>query len=243
VAAVALLGTPTFTTAAGNKTVTAAPSIGDLIVIVCANSGRTTAQDPTVTDDNAGGGGTYTQVQENTKNVSADTMWIYIRNDLIKSVASTVFTFSPLAAGDTGGGLVVLRVTGMWRAGASAKRKSGGQDNQAAAGTPGPSWTGGGSATGLNPLIGAILNGTNPAGMTKPASFDTEQFDNGYNTPPTGLEVVSDNTGNTDSTVTWGGTSASAFCSSILELDSTPEGQRRFQERTALQAVNRAGTY
>lgn len=240
-ASVALLGSA-FTTAAGDKTVTAAPTIGDLIVIVCANSGRTTAQDPTVTDNNPGGGGTYTQVQENTKNTSADTLWIYVRNDLIKSVTSTVFTFSPLAAGDTGGGLIVLRVAGMWRAGLSAKRKSGGQDNQAA-GTPGPSWTGGGAATGLNPLVGAVFNGTNPAGMTKPASFDTEQFDNGYTTPPSGLEVVSDNTGNTDSTVTWGSASASAFCSAILELDATFESVRRFQETKALQAVNRGATY
>ena len=60
----------------------------------------------------------------------------------------------------------------------------------------------------------------------------------------TGLEVVSDDTGNTDSTVTWGGTSASAFCSGILELDaSLPVDFRRLRDTMALQAVNRAGTY
>lgn len=240
-ASVNILGS-SFDTTVGNKTVLQPPAIGDLIVIVCANTGRTTAQDPTVTDNNPGGGGTYTQVQENGKATGADTLWIYIRDDLIKSVTATTFTFSPLGGADSGGGLFVLTVRGMWKAGLAAKRKSGGQSNQGA-GTPAPAWTGGGSALGTNPLIGVVFNATNPAGMTKPATFDASLVDTGYNTPGTGLNLCKDDTGNTDSTVTWGSASASAFASAILELDASYEGQRRFQERSALQAVNRAATF
>ena len=37
---------------------TQTPAVGDLIVVHCANSGRTTAQPPTVTDNNPDGLGT-----------------------------------------------------------------------------------------------------------------------------------------------------------------------------------------
>lgn len=40
-AAATLLGTATFTTASGSKTVTATPAVGDLIIIVCAHTGNT----------------------------------------------------------------------------------------------------------------------------------------------------------------------------------------------------------
>jgi len=44
---VSLLGTPTFSTTSGTKTVTATPVVGDLVVIITAHSGNTSAAAPT----------------------------------------------------------------------------------------------------------------------------------------------------------------------------------------------------
>jgi hypothetical protein len=218
VAAVTLLGTISFDTASGTKTVVATPAVNDLIVIVTAHTGYTGVIAPT--DNNADGLGTYTQIGSNAVKVaSADRMQFWVRDALVGSATSTTFTTAPGTT--TGGGLAVLKVTGMSRAGASAIRGSGLQSNQAAGGTPAPALPA--AATGTNPLIGAVFNGVNPATMTPPATFDTERGEGGYNTPATGLEVASDDTGNTDTTVTWGSTSGGTtqFCSFVVELDST----------------------
>lgn len=237
-AAVSLLGAITFDTNAGTHTVVATPALGDLIVLVVANTTYTGNTLPT--DNNADGRGTYVLAESRVKAASADTMQFYIRSELVGRAASTTFTHA-VGAGTSGGGLAAVKITGMWKAGAAAKVKSGGQDNGAAAATPAPSWTGGGAASGTNPLVGAIFNATSPATMTKPASFDSELGDVGYATPTTGLEVVSDNTGNTDSTVTWGSTSASAFCSAILELDAREVlGMKQSLSLKVIQAVQRS---
>lgn len=217
-AAVTLLGS-LFDTNAGTHTVTATPAAGDLIVLVVANTGYTGTTAPT--DNNSDGLGTYTLAESRVKNTSADTLQVYIRDALVGSGTSTVFTHAA-GAGTTGGGLAVVKVTGMSRAGANAKAKSGGLDNKANNGSTAVAWTGGGSASGTNPLIGVILNGnTTSAGQTKPASFDQELLDVGYSNPTTGIEIVSDDTGNTDSTVTWGDNFHTLACNIILELDST----------------------
>ena len=91
-AAVTLLGTATWNTTSGTKTVTATPAVGDLIVIVTANSGSTgTGFAPT--DNNSSG--TYTLVNTSVKATSADTMQMWVRNALITSATSTVFTQAP----------------------------------------------------------------------------------------------------------------------------------------------------
>lgn len=213
-ATVSLLGTATFNTTSGTKTVTATPAVGDLIVIVTAHSGNTSAAAPT--DNNSSG--TYTLAETSVKATSADTMRIFIRDSLIASATSTIFTHAPGAS--SGGGLVVLKVTGMSRTGASADKQSAKQDNQAAGGTPAPV-LGTAVLTG-NPVIGAVFNASNPAALTPRSSpAYTEAFDNGYNTPTTGLEVMYISSGETGTTITWGGTSATAFGSLVLELDAS----------------------
>src|SRR5262245_7809752 len=145
-AAVTLLGTQTFDTNSGTKTVTATPAVGDLIVLVTAHTGNTSSNAPT--DNNSDGLGTYPLVETAVKASSADTMRFWIRDALIGSASSTVFTHAPGTS--TGGGLGVLKVTGMTRAGAAAELKSGILSNQTAA-TPAVSWTGGGSGLSPNP--------------------------------------------------------------------------------------------
>jgi hypothetical protein len=214
-AAVTLLGSATVNTSSGTKTVTATPTAGRLIVIVTAHTGNTSAAAPT--DDQSG---TYSIIAGPfVKASSADTIYIWARDSLTPSAISTVFTHAPGAS--SGGGLAVLEVSGMTRAGVSAKRQAAGQDNQASGGTPAPVF---GSAvlTG-NPVIGAVFNATNTAGnsgITQRASF-TERVDTGYITPTTGIEVMSIDSGETGTTMTWGSTSGSAFCSIIVELDTS----------------------
>jgi hypothetical protein len=62
--------------------------------------------------------------------------------------------------------------------------------------------------------------------MTPPTSW-TEDSDNGYSTPTAGQESVSRVSGFTGTTVTWGGTSATAFGDIIVEIDTSsfPAGE------------------
>ena len=126
------------------------------------------------TDNNADGLGTYTLAETAVKASSADTLKLWIRDARIGSATSTVFTHAPGTS--SGGGLGVLKITGMFPAGSLAELKSGKQDN-ASAGTPAVP-LGSAGLTG-NPKIGAVFNATSVAGMTKPTTFDTERFDVG----------------------------------------------------------------
>src|SRR5690242_10269025 len=112
-ASVSLLGTPTFNTTSGTHSVTATPATGDLIILVVANSGYTGSSAPT--DNNADGSGTYTLIDSSQKNASADTLQFFVRDALIGSPTSTTFSHAPGAT--SGGGVVVVKVTGMYLAG------------------------------------------------------------------------------------------------------------------------------
>jgi hypothetical protein len=220
-AAVTLLGTATWNTTNGTKTVTATPAVGDLIVIITAHSGNSSSAAPT--DDN--NGGTYTHEKTAVKASSADRMSVWIRNDFIRSATSTIFTHAPGTT--TGGGLVVLKITGMSRCGiTNAIVQSANQDNGAAA-TPSPVFATG--ATTTNAIIGAVYNATNPAGLT-PRTGYLERVDLGHNSPASGIEVMSRDSGETASIITWGGASASAWCSLVIELNaaSTPIKRQSF---------------
>jgi hypothetical protein len=104
----------------------------------------------------------------------------------------------------------------MLRSGPSAVRQTAVEQNQGAA-TPGPAFTT--AALTENLTLGYVFNASNPAAVTEPTGW-TERRDNGYNSPTTGFETVSRNSGFTGTTVTWGSGSATAFCSIIVELDS-----------------------
>jgi hypothetical protein len=218
----------TFNTTAGNKTVVATPAAGDLIVVIAAHSGRTTAQAPVITDNNSGGGGTYTNCTAlaSTKATSADSMWVFVRAALIGSATST--TFTDTIASDSGGGLEVFRISGMSICGQGAIRGGGIQSNQALGTTPTPVLlrrTGAAYATTqaaltANALISAVFNATNPAGTTPRSSPAwTGSGNGGYITPTSGLRTAFINSGETASSLAWGGTSATAFCSVAIELD------------------------
>ena len=215
-AAVTALGV-TFDTTTGSHTVTATPAINDLIVIVCANTGITAA--PTVSDNNADGLGAYTNIVGALKNTSTDKAFIFIRNDLVGSATSTVFTVT--GASSTGGGLVVYNVTSMIRTGASASRQTAVLENQSS-GTP--TLTLASSCLTGNPTIGGIFSERNPAGMTAPTNWTEDSSpstDVGYGTPTTGLETVRRDSGFIGTAVTWGNSTGALWGGVLIELDTS----------------------
>lgn len=215
-AVVTLLGS-TFTTTSGAKSVTATPAVGDLILIFVQVSSDQTWSAPT--DDNSSG--TYTQLGgDYLSDASANFGRLYARDALIASASSTIFSLANPSA-DTGGGLAIIKVTGMSRAGASAVRQSkignfGSGGTTPATGT----WTSNKLTT--NPVIGCVLNLANPAARTPTTSY-SELLDTGYASPDTGIEIQYINSGDTTNTMTWGNSSASAWSCMGVELDASQD--------------------
>ena len=203
------------TTAAGAKTTTtAAPAVGDLIVVWAFNTGRTVAQVPTITDSQ---GGAYTLIFSATKSASVDAAWLFVRNTFITSTTSTTYTTTPVAT-DTGGGLAVYRVAGMSRLRAAAVRQTGKQDN-AATGTP--SITLSQALLTTNATLGLVYTTQTGTTNTAPPTGWNESSDSGYSTPSTGVETIDRNSGSTLTTVPWTAATTSAFASMLVELDTS----------------------
>lgn len=205
----------TASTTGGNTLASSAftPVAGDLLaVFVLATTSVTVA-----TLISSISGVTFTRITSSVKATSADTLTFFIANNFTTAASQTV-TAGNLGAGCTGAIIMILRVATMTRTGQDAVRQSAIQSNGAAAGTPAPVF-GVACLTG-NAEVGAVGNATSPATMTAPSTW-TEGTDVGYATPTTGGESVFINSGFTGTTVTWGSTSASAFCDIVAELNTT----------------------
>jgi hypothetical protein len=224
-----------WTTTAGNKSVASfTPAVGDLLVVVCANSGRTTAQPPTLSITVQGI--TFTRHgTAMTKNTSADSAWVFVADSFCTAASACTLTMTQ--ASDTGGGLFLFRVSGMTRAGLAAIKQVGKQDN-AAAGTP--SITMGAAVLTGNPCIGFVFNGTNSATTTAPPTTPawTEDFDNGYNTPTNGAEACHVSSGETRITIPWTAASASVFGSMLIELDASAASTAPWPDRSDIFQMN-----
>lgn len=68
-----------------------------------------------------------------------------------------------------------------------------------------------------NTTLGAVGNATSPAGVTHPTNW-TEIVDVGHSNPTAGQEAAFKDGGETNATVTWGGTSASGWRSFAIEI-------------------------
>lgn len=206
-----------WSTTAGNKTLAVTPAVGDLLLVICSNSGRTAAQPPTVTISVQGitfsrHATTFTTAS------SANSGWVFIADSLCTIASASTVTMTQ--SSDTGGGFVLWRVSGMSLAGQSAIRQVGKQDN-AAIGTP--SITMGAACLTGNPCFGYVMNATNGTTTTAPPTTPTwtEHVDTGYATPATGREACSVASGETRTTIPWTGASATAFGSILVELDAS----------------------
>lgn len=192
-AAVSLLGS-TFTTTAGAKSVTASPAVGDLILILVQVSGDSTHSTPT--DNNSSG--TYTPIGTQLS-VNGRYGQLYIRNSLISSAVYTTFTLENPGS-DTGGGLAVIKVTGMSKVGSAAVRqtKQNSQEGTGASITTG-TWTS--SKLTTNPIVGCLIKDTTYT-VYITAGY-TELLDTAYSTPDVSIEVQKKDSGDTTNTMTW----------------------------------------
>ena len=205
----------TWNTTAGNKTVTATPAVDDLIVVVHGMSGWVAGDTSIITDNQSG---VYTQIGANplsTGGGTAGALWISIRTTLIPSAISTIFTATNV--GDTGGGLTVLRFSGMTRTGASAARQNVGQSTQ----TENPPAIAFPAATlTANPIVLGVFGEDNPPALTAPTGF-TEAVDTGWAVPASGIEVCWDDAGNTASSYAWTGGALTDHNEVGVELDTS----------------------
>lgn len=190
------------------------PSVGDLLVgFVIATA--TVAASPTLSNS---AGTTFTKVGSYVKATSADTLYLFVANSLVTSATLQTCTFDCTGDNATGCNITIARISGMSRTGLDAIRQYNGQSNQAA-GTPAPAFSS--AALTGNLCMGFVGNATSPAGLTIPSGWTGEMTDTGYANPTTGAEGAYVNSGFTGTTVTWGSSSASDFCSLIVELDTT----------------------
>lgn len=221
-----------FNTTAGDKTVVASPTLGDLIVVVAVATGVAgTVGAISVSDNQAGANAAaYTKIGSSFTGFSTNgglDMWI--RNKLITSNASTTWTATQTSS--TGGGLTVYRVASASVVGLGAIRGAGGQSTGASGGTPAPvllrrvgtTFSGTQAALTTNGIITAVANGLNPAGVTiRSSPAYTRDTDAGYNVPPTGQDVGHINSGETSATITWASTSVGVtFASMAIEIDAS----------------------
>jgi hypothetical protein len=225
-AAITYAGT-LFNTTAGNKTVTATPAVGDLIVVIAASSGLAGGT-TSVSDNQADGQGTYTQISSDFTGFSTTgVLTAWVRNALISAASSTIFTASQ--AGSSGGGLGVVRISGMSIVGLGAVRGAGGQSSGGAGTTPAPVllrrvgdvFSGTQAALTTNAIVAAVCNGSNSTTTVAQRVGYTEDFDNGYNSPATGMEICHLASGENASTLTFNGTTATQFASIAVELDAS----------------------
>ncbi len=215
------------------------PGNGDLLVILVMVTGSA-GTSPSMTDSSPQNLG-FTLAGTVLKNASADAIYVFVSNAPTHSTDTETLTFHTSGAVTATGCIMkVIRVSGCTKFGAAAVRQIASQANQASGGTPAPVFATAPLTT--NVIISGVANETNPAGVTKPASF-TLGNSGGYSTPTSGGIYAYQNNGFTSTTVTWGSTSASAFGSVAIEIDTSAAGyffHRSRQSRSL--AINHADT-
>lgn len=201
------------TTAGAKTTGSFTPAAGELLVAVVGIATSDTAPSFSDTDANITG---WTIVDQFRSYASAATggLRIYCADQAAAGTSMTV-TMTPTA--DAGGGLAVLSVTNPNAFGASAVLGNGGQADQAS-GTPAPVLDT--APSPHNPVIIAVMTNTNGSANASPRTGYSEHYDQGFNTPPSGIEVQSINYGETATTLTTGGAAASAFASIGIEINT-----------------------
>lgn len=226
----------TWNTTAGNKTVTATPASSDLIVIVAGASTMTGADDITVSDDNSDGLGTYVRSARALGGGTTAMLDIWIRTGLIGSATSTIFTMAP--SGDTGGGLTVMRLSGMTWVGRGVVRQAKSEDNN----TEDPPSIAFAEVTLTgNPILIAVMCEDNPAALTVPTSFN-ETTDTGWASPTTGIHVCFVNSGQTLSTYAYAaGGAATDHCEVAVELDASAFSATTHGPAARLQLIRNSG--
>lgn len=209
------------TNAAGITTDSFTPDPFDLlVVIVCGiNVSSNTYEQLPVVSSVAGMPGFVQVFPKGVYVNGADVarIWMLVGQALEVPVARTITVTMKTTGTATGTFWGVYRVSGMKRTGFGAIRQAASQDNGTTGNTPTVAFPAA-CLTG-NPVIGLVMNTTNPATVTPPAGF-TETIDTGGAAPVVGYEMVSADSGFTGSSLAWGGTSPSNYAALAVELDT-----------------------
>lgn len=193
------------------------PALDDLLIVFVTKEGSVAMDGADLTSSI--GGFTFTLVRTELYAASSAIFGVFVSDNLVTSATSQTVTIGSGTDNGLGSIISVYSVSGMTRSGAVAIRQQGGQSNGTTGTTPAPAFAG--AALTTNCCIGAVANSTNPATLTAPASWSESQ-DVGYSTGAVnGMETAFRNSGETGTTITWGGTSPSAFASLIIELDAS----------------------
>jgi hypothetical protein len=194
------------------------PSVGDLLIVFVAKEASVAMVSADLTSS-IGGFGFSLVGSTRLYQASSAIFGVFVSNTLVSSATSQTVQIESGSDAGAGSNISVYRVSGMTRVNSAAIRQSSGQSNQTGGTTPAPAF--GVAALTGNCCLGAIANATNPAGLTQPGSW-SEGADTGYTTGQVnGIQTCFRNSGETGTTITWGSTSASAFASIIVELDTS----------------------
>lgn len=193
-----------------------APAVGDLLVVLVVASTTVDAGDVTVS---ANGVTSMTRVDRSTSSTSIHSQYIFVANQLTTGTASMTVTFDCTGDDATGAIVMVARVAGMTKTGATAIKQSVKLDNGAGGTTPTfvlPS-----SCLTGNPTL-VVLGQVATAGSLPPSGW-TEAVDTSYGTPTIGGTYVFRDSGFTGTTITWGDTET-AHGGVAVELDASGSG-------------------
>jgi len=72
-------------------------------------------------------------------------------------------------------------------------------------------------------MLGAVFSTTNGASVTERTGY-TELHDAGYNTPASGLEIITRNSGETASSIVWGSTVPTVYGALAVEINAPAVG-------------------
>lgn len=201
------------TTGTGNPTATITPEVGDLLVVYCFVA-ENTNDTPTCSDDN---GGSYDLVDVVTAIITSDyRLSVFIRTELIPNTNETTVT---VATGSNTSRIIHLyAIKNMQRAGMSAVRSRGEENNQS--GTPAPTL----DQSALATNIVLIATASSDSSSLVPAGWTARQ-ETFASAPPAALLSGSRDNGFTGTTITFQGEQSANFSSHALELNTAAPGE------------------
>lgn len=190
------------------------PAASELLGAFVMASG--TVATGTMTDSQGLG---FTKVTSALKNASADTVYLFIANNLAANSSMTV-TFDCTGDAATGAIIEVFGVSSMTKTGLTAIRASKVQNNLGTGGTPNVG-TFPQAALTTNPTVGAVgAAGTSPI-VTEPTGWTELDDSTAFTTPAGTMEYVGRNSGFTGTSIQWGSTVATGSGAIIAELDAS----------------------
>lgn len=189
------------------------PAAGDLLVVVSEVSGSIDAA-PTCTS--SVGGKTYSFSNLQQQAATHQTM-VFIADQLATAVSQTA-TVSVAADAGTACIVTVLRVSGMTKTGLTARMQWATPGSGSASVTPTVVF--GAAVNTNNPVVVALRCSTAALAVTPPTNY-TEHTDSATTTPVGSQETATRDSGETGTTITWGGLASTAWISIGIELDAS----------------------